>query len=255
MVNRIDLKYEARGIVKNARVSAYRFTLLVLAITLVLNLISSYVSFDEETAYLYGVQYGIDLQWLVLHRAFPALMVWFVSIVVTLLMQVLSAGEFIYHLGIRRGEEMPYGCLFDGFSFAGKIILLNIVMYIFVFLWSLLFIVPGIIAGYRYRFALYNLCEDPERGVMEVIRMSKEQTKGFKGQLFVLDLSFIGWQLLSSLTLGILGIWVNPYIIQTDIGYFQTIKAIKGAGAGTPPTGEDGDNAYSDDTFHPDDRF
>ena len=80
--------------------------------------------------------------------------------------------------------------------------------YIFIFLWSLLFIVPGIIAAYRYRFALYNLCENPEMGVMEALNMSKAQTLGFKGQLFVLDLSFIGWYLLSGLTAGILLIWL-----------------------------------------------
>lgn len=245
MIRRVDLKYEARGIAKNGRVSAYRFTLLVLAVTLALNLLDSFVSFDAETAYDYYVTYGVDLSFLVLHGAFPTMVVWFVSIVTTLLFQVLSAGQVLYHLGIRRGEEMSYGCLFDGFSFAGKIILLNIVMYIYIFLWSLLFIIPGIIAAYRYRFALYDLCEDPERGVMEVIRMSKEQTAGFKGQLFVLDLTFIGWKLLTSLTLGILSIWVNPYIIQTDLGYFQTIKSIKGMDA--PPPEDDG--------FRHDDRF
>lgn len=245
MIRRVDLKYEARGIVKNARVSAYRFTLLALAVTLALNVLDSFVSFDAETAYNYYVTYGVDLSFLVTHGAFPSLMTWFVSIVCLLLLQVLDAGQVIYHLGIRRGEEMPYGCLMDGFSFAGKIILLNIVMYIFVFLWSLLFIVPGIIAAYRYRFALYNLCEDPERGVMEVLRMSKAQTKGFKGQIFVLDLTFIGWKLLTSLTLGILGIWVTPYIQQTDIGYFHTIKSIKGADTATPEDGQ----------FHPDNRF
>ena len=87
----------------------------------------------------------------------------------------------------------------------------QIVQYIFVFLWTLLFIVPGIVAAYRYRFAILNLCENPEIGVMEAINMSKAQTAGFKWQLFVLDLSFIGWALLASLTLGILNIWPVSY--------------------------------------------
>lgn len=82
--------------------------------------------------------------------------------------------------------------------------------YIFVFLWSLLFIIPGIIAGYRYRFALYNLCENPEMGVMEALNMSKAQTRGHKWELFVLDLSFLGWIILCGLTLGILSIWIMP---------------------------------------------
>ena len=142
---------------------------------------------------------------------------------------------------------MPYLTLFDGFSFAGKLILLALVRYIFVFLWSLLFVVPGIIAAYRYRFAVYNLCENPEMGVMDAINMSKAQTAGFKWQLFVLDLSFIGWSILCGLTLGILSIWIQPYRVQTDIGFFQQIKTIKGIGwRNTPP---------HDDAFHPNDPF
>ena len=114
---------------------------------------------------------------------------------------VLGAGYILYTMNVRKGLITPYTTLFDGFLFAGKIILLEIVQYIFVFLWSLLFIIPGIIAGYRYRFALYNLCENPEMGVMEALNMSKAQTRGHKWELFVLDLSFLGWIILCGLTL------------------------------------------------------
>ena len=134
---------------------------------------------------------------------------------------ILQAGFTTYCLAIRRGKEMPLSTLFDGFSIAGKLILLEIVMGVFIFLWTLLFIVPGIVAAYRYRFAILNLCENPEIGVMEAIKMSKAQTAGFKWQLFVLDLSFIGWGLLASLTLGILNIWLLPYMAQSNIAFFQ----------------------------------
>ena len=149
-------------------------------------------------------------------------------------------------MNVRKGLITPYTTLFYGFLFAGKIILLEIVQYIFVFLWSLLFIIPGIIAGYRYRFALYNLCENPEMGVMEALNMSKAQTRGHKWELFVLDLSFLGWIILCGLTLGILSIWIMPYIQQTDIGYFQAIKQMSGVGC--QPPRDDGE-------FHTDDRF
>ena len=248
VLDRASLKQESKALLKTARVNPYLFTLLVLAVTLVISGISNYMNMDDEFAYLYSVQYGIDLSFLALHRAFPALVVLFVSIVCALLNMVLEAGVSLYHLGIRRGEEMPYVTLFDGFSFAGKIILLSIVQYIFVFLWTLLFIVPGIVAAYRYRFAILNLCENPEIGVMEAINMSKAQTAGFKWQLFVLDLSFIGWALLASLTLGILNIWLLPYIAQSNIAFFQEIKKAKGIGF-FPPRPED------DGQFHPHDSF
>lgn len=210
LLDRISIKSEAKGIVKSASVSAYLFTLLFLALSWLLNGTSDYVSLNEELVYNIYYTTGVDLSFLVLHRAFPALLVTFVSILTALLGVLLDIGYILYHLGIRRGREMPYLTLFDGFSFAGKAILLYIVQYIFIFLWSLLFVIPGIIAAYRYRFAYYNLCENPDMGVMEALNMSKAQTNGFKWQLFVLDLSFLGWQLLCALTLGILSSGSSP---------------------------------------------
>ena len=172
----------------------------------------------------------------------------FVSILVGLVALVLNAGYYCYCLGILRREEMPYESLFDAFPFAGKVILLSIVEGVFIFLWSMLFVIPGIIAAYRYSFAMLNLCENPEIGVMEALNMSKAQTLGFKWQLFVLDLSFIGWNILVGLTLGILDIWVAPYIAQSNIAFFQEIKKIKGVGF-FPPRPED------DDQFRPHDPF
>ena len=204
MLDRVQLKYEAKAITKNAKESAYVFTLIYLAIGLVLDGIDYLVSGSPQTeVYGYLADYmpeaAVYLRGTepILHLPAPA--VWFVSIVISLVTAVLGAGYILYTMNVRKGLITPYTTLFDGFLFAGKIILLEIVQYIFVFLWSLLFIIPGIIAGYRYRFALYNLCENPEMGVMEALNMSKAQTRGHKWELFVLDLSFLGWELLCTL--------------------------------------------------------
>ena len=240
LLDRVSLKNEAKGILRGARVSPYLFTLLFMGISLVLTAVSDFVSFDEDMVHNIYYSTGVDLSFLVLHRAFPAALVTFVSILVSLLSVLLNAGYYRYHLG-----------LFDGFSFAGKLILLALVQYIFIFLWTLLFIIPGFIAAYRYRFAVYNLCENPDMGVMEAINMSKAQTVGFKWQLFVLDLSFIGWRILSGLTLNILAIWLNPYIVQTDVGFFQQIKAAKGIGW-SPDRGGSGEFRPYDGPDHTD---
>jgi len=79
--------------------------------------------------------------------------------------------------------------------------------------------------------------------------MSKAQTAGFKGTLFVLDLSFLGWSILCWLTLGILNIWIAPYKEQANVGYFQEIKKVKGIGYQPPQDGGE------DDEFHPIDPF
>ena len=72
-------------------------------------------------------------------------------------------------------------------------------MSFFIFLWSMLFVVPGIIAYYRYRFALYNLYDNPGLNIMEALEMSKQQTRGWKLELLKLDLSYLGWMVLSLL--------------------------------------------------------
>ena len=175
IVDRKALKAEVRELLRTAQVNPKAFA----ALYLVLNLILSYVD-----SFAGGISGGI--------------LGTFVYVLTTLLNMVLGAGFVLYCMAIRRGERVEFLTLFDGFSFVGKVIGLNIVMYIFVALWSLLLVVPGIVAAYRYRFALYNLYENPEIGIMEALEMSKRQTYGYKGQVFVLDLSYLGWILLAT---------------------------------------------------------
>jgi uncharacterized membrane protein len=231
MLNRSALKQEAKLINHNARVSAYWMAVLYLVINLVLNAIKTYVQGDPlaNMRILYP-ELALPATPDFLNHQFPQLLVLFVAVMVMLLSCVLDGGYYLYSLSVRRREEMGYDTLFDGFAFAGKLILLYLFISLLVFAWSLLFVVPGIIALYRYRFAVYNLCENPEMGVQEALRMSIAQTDGFKGQLFVLDLSFVGWRFLSLLTFNLLNIWVVPYYVQTDLGFFQEIKKIKQIG-------------------------
>lgn len=173
------IKAESRSLLRTGEVNPFRMTLFYLLITLVLDMINS------------GVSYMIDSA-----GGFTVLSFSFVSILVGLVALVLNAGYYCYCFGILRREKMPYESLFDAFPFAGKVILLSIVEGVFIFLWSMLFVIPGIIVAYRYSFAMLNLCENPELGVMEALNLSKRQTNGYKWQLFVLQLSFIGWSLL-----------------------------------------------------------
>lgn len=100
-----------------------------------------------------------------------------------------------------------------------------VVMNIFVFLWSLLLVIPGIVKAYEYRMVSYLLADEPQLGTMDCLRRSKEMMKGHKWNAFVLDLSFIGWELLSGLTCGILGVfYVNPYVHATNAELYLTLK-------------------------------
>jgi len=230
MLDRAKLKQEAKDVLRTARVSPWLFTLILLTVLLVLDTVDSYTS-GSYVRVLQQYFPDVTVPAILLHRAsLSPVTVTFIGVLVMLVGNVLQAGNALYHLGIRRGREMPYSTLLDGFSIAGRVILLSILEAVFIALWSLLFIIPGVVAAYRYRFALYNLLEHPELSPLEAITMSKQQTYGYKMDLFVLNLSFIGWAFLCTLTLGILSIWVSPYMVQTDVGYFTAVKAATGIG-------------------------
>lgn len=96
---------------------------------------------------------------------------------------------------------------------------------LYIVLWSLLFVIPGIIKSYEYRMIPYILADNPEMPTEEVFAESKRLMSGNKWKAFVLDFSFIGWQLLSVLTCGILSIfYVDPYQYSTNAALYEALK-------------------------------
>ncbi|MCI8483643.1 MAG: DUF975 family protein [Lachnospiraceae bacterium] len=97
--------------------------------------------------------------------------------------------------------------------------------HLYIFLWSLLLVIPGIIKSYEYKMIPYILGEHPEMSQEEVFALSKSMMYGNKWKAFVLALSFLGWHILNGLTLGILGIfYLNPYMNQTDAALYQVLR-------------------------------
>ena len=182
LIDRAALKRNAKALMREGMVSPVKMAILYLTIDFVFSIALHAVS--------------VALGGSVFENGLPLL---FANIFITLVSLVLSTGYVSFCLGTWRRETLPYASLFDGFSFAGKIIALQVIMIFFIYLWSLLFIIPGIIAAYRYSFAMYNLCSNPELGIFEALNLSKQQTRGYKMQFFTLQLSFIGWALLISL--------------------------------------------------------
>ena len=158
------------------------------------------------------------------------------AIVLWLLLPIIEAGYKSYCLKISRGQKGDLVDIFNGFLFFGKAILLNIAISFFTTLWTLLFIFPGIAAHYRYRQAFYILVDDPQKGVLQCIGESKRMMKGKKLDLFLLDLSFIGWSALHFLTVLLLPfpfplplvlIWLTPYYNLTCAAFYnQLIKEL-----------------------------
>lgn len=125
----------------------------------------------------------------------------------------------------RTGEAINIGDVFEGFrnDFVGNF-LLGLMTGIFTLLWSLLFIIPGMVKAYSYSMAPYIKVDNPEWGWSQCLNESKEITNGHKMDLFVLDLSFIGWTLVGCLACGIGVLWVEPYMQATSANAYETLK-------------------------------
>lgn len=96
---------------------------------------------------------------------------------------------------------------------------------LFICLWSILFVIPGIVKAYSYRMVPFILSDDPTMNSMEVIAKSRQMMKGHKWNAFVLDLSFIGWDILSIITLGIVGVfYAVPYQYATNAELYHVLK-------------------------------
>lgn len=121
------------------------------------------------------------------------------AVLMALYSLVVSFGYYSHTLQKVRDEETSVGEMFSWFGMAGKIILLQVLKMLYIYLWSMLFVFPGIIAMYRYRMADYCLMDDPDISALEAIRRSKKLMQGRKMDLFTVDLSFFGWLFLESL--------------------------------------------------------
>lgn len=112
-----------------------------------------------------------------------------------------------------------------GFANWGHNVWGMLLMGIFVFLWTLLLIIPGIIKGFAYALVPYILVDKPELSANEAINLSMRMMKGHKFDFFWLCLSFIGWILLAILTLGIGMFWLMPYMYTSYAAFYQDVKA------------------------------
>lgn len=143
------------------------------------------------------------------------------AIAMLILGGVVQQGYCRYNLKIVDGHMATMGDLFSQFGRFKDALVLNLLTALFTALWSLLFIIPGIVAAYRYAMAPYILLEDPDCTPMEAISRSKEMMDGHKGELFCLDLSFIGWEILSALTAGIGSLFLRPYTSAARAAFYR----------------------------------
>lgn len=145
-------------------------------------------------------------------------------------------------LNLTRGQSPEFRDAFQGFNHFWIAFKTNFLVSIFVSLWSLLLVIPGMIKGLSYAMTPYIIVEEPEISAREAISRSKSMMHGHKMELFVLGLSFIGWNLLACCTLGILYIWLVPYMEATVMNFYLSLRGSAPRHAADPvddiPTGD-----------------
>ena len=136
---------------------------------------------------------------------------------------IAAAGYMLNHI---RGFNPEWKSLYvEGKDRFGKYFEVGFITGLITFLWSLLFIIPGIVKGYAYSQVSYIIHDNPNLSTQDVRKISDLMTKGYKGELFVKDLSFILWDILTVITAGIAGIYVLPYVETTKALYYENFKA------------------------------
>ena len=135
---------------------------------------------------------------------------------------VLSIASF--SLSISRNGTPKLTQIFEGFNQFGRILVAYLLMILFIMLWSLLLIVPGIIAAISYSQTFYILIEDDSIEPLDAIEKSKQLMNGFKWKYFCLCFRFLGWALLCVLTFGIGFLWLAPYMQVSFARFYDDLK-------------------------------
>ena len=143
------------------------------------------------------------------------------SLVKMILGGVIQLGYASYLLKQQDGEIHSVKDLFSKFDYFGQGFLQIFLRDLYILLWTLLFIIPGIIKGYAYAMTPFIMAENPSLTAKEAIKISQEKMQGHKWELFCLGFSFIGWEVLAILTLGIGYIFLNPYISAAYAAFYR----------------------------------
>lgn len=144
-----------------------------------------------------------------------------IQVIVTAIMEVATIN--LYLQMARSPEKVTLKSFIEGFNNWARALLAALWQTLWVFLWMLLFIIPGIVKAIAYSQMFYLITEYKNLSVTKAMRISMLITKGHKWDLFVLDLSFLGWALLCCLTLGIGALWLEPYMKMTSINAYHAM--------------------------------
>ena len=147
-----------------------------------------------------------------------------IAVVYFVLGSIISVGYARFNLDLVDQGNPAFETLFGYFSYWKTTAVSKLLQSVYVLLWSLLFIIPGIIATYSYAMTEFILAEHPDLTASEAIAQSKEMMTGNRWRLFCLHISFIGWDILCTFTLGIGNLWLRPYKQAAEAAFYREIS-------------------------------
>lgn len=138
-----------------------------------------------------------------------------------------TLGTCFVFLSIARGKDPPFGDVFEGFRRFFDALLAYLVVTVLVVLWTLLLVIPGIIAALSYSMTFFVLADEPATGALEAWKKSRDMMRGNRWKLFCLFCRFIGWAFLSLLTMGVGFLWLFPYVQTSLACFYDDVRPIQ----------------------------
>ncbi|MBR1416281.1 MAG: DUF975 family protein [Bacilli bacterium] len=203
-MDRVKIKEKAKEIIKNNKWNIWKPVLVIALISFLIVFVCTFILnlFGMKQELASGIASSIG----------------------SLIILPTTVGMCMYVLNLARGKKFSLDNLKDYYPYFFKIFIIDLLVAIFVMLWSILFIIPGIIAALAYSMVFFIAAEEKELSAMETISKSKEMMNGYKMDYFVFQLSFIGWIILVPFTLGILSIWLMPYMTVAEALFYDELK-------------------------------
>ncbi len=147
-------------------------------------------------------------------------------LIVTLIIVLMNSIAYqIALLDNARGIKVDIDALLTPFKSFGRYFMASALLFVYICLWTCLFIVPGLIKAFSYALTPYILRDNPQLSPQEAITLSSRMMDGHKLRLFKLYISFLGWFLLSILTCGIGFLWLFPYMKSSEVAFYLDVQA------------------------------
>lgn len=182
-----------------------------------------YYAVSTLVSQILGLFFSLSKEVLVMGQLVPVSLSYGSSIYSFLISGPIAFGSALFFLAFFRRQKTDVGMLFEGFSHFGRAFILMLLMSVKIFLWSMLFIIPGIIATLRYSQAFFVMVDHPDYSASECIDESKRLMLGNKGGFFYLNLTFLGWAILASIPGALLDRLATGGVLNIVLGFIVSI--------------------------------